>query len=175
MGARVCDESNRGYGNALIRGTKEARGKYIIMGDCDDSYDFLNLNEMMEYLRNGYQLVMGNRFKGGIEKGAMPFLHKIGSPILSAIGRFLYKTNIGDFHCGLRGYDRKKMLEIDLKSPGMEYASEMIVESVKHNLKIAEVPTTLKKDGRSKPPHLRTFRDGVRHLIYLIKNYKIFK
>ena len=123
-------------------------------------------------MRNGYQLVMGNRFKGGIEKGAMSFSHKyIGNPILSGIGKLLYKTTIGDFHCGLRGYDKETILNLNLKTPGMEYASEMVVEAVKHNLKITEVPTRLKKDGRSKPSHLRTIRDGFRHLIYLLKNY----
>ena len=173
MGARICHETRKGYGSALIRGTKEAKGKYIIMGDCDDSYDFLNLNEMLTELRNGNQLVMGNRFKGGIEKGAMPFSHRyIGNPILSAIGRVLYKTKIGDFHCGLRGYERQAVLDLNLQSPGMEYASEMVVQAVKNNFKIAEVPTTLSKDGRTKPPHLRTIRDGMRHLIYLLKNYE---
>ena len=173
MGARVCYEEIKGYGSALIRGTKEARGKYIIMGDCDDSYDFSNLNEMLTELRKGNQLVMGNRFKGGIEKGAMPFSHKyIGNPILSGIGRLLYKTKIGDFHCGLRGYDRQAILNLNLQSPGMEYASEMVVQAVKHKLNISEVPVTLSKDGRTKPPHLRTIRDGIRPLIYLLKNYE---
>lgn len=173
MGARVCHEERKGYGSALIRGTKEAKGKYIIMGDCDDSYDFLNLHEMLTELRNGTQLVMGNRFKGGIEKGAMPFSHKyIGNPLLSGIGRILYKTDIGDFHCGLRGYDRQSILNLNLQSSGMEYASEMVVQAVKNNLKIAEVPTTLSKDGRTRPPHLRAIRDGMRHLMYLFKNYE---
>lgn len=173
MGARVCYENVKGYGSALIKGIKEARGKYVIMGDCDDSYDFLNLNDMLSELRNGYQLVMGNRFKGGIEKGAMPFSHKyIGNPMISMIGRFLYKTNIGDFNCGLRGFDRSAILKLNLKATGMEYASEMIVESVKHNFRITEVPVTLKKDGRTRKPHLRTIRDGIRHLRYLLMNVK---
>ena len=173
MGARVCYEEIKGYGSALIRGSKEAKGKYIIMGDCDDSYDFSNLNEMITELRKGNQLVMGNRFKGGIEKGAMSFSHKyIGNPILSGIGRILYKTSIGDFHCGLRGYDREAMLNLNLQSLGMEYASEMVVQAVKNNLKIAEVPVKLRKDGRTKTSHLRTVRDGIRHLIYLLKNYE---
>ena len=141
------------------------------MGDCEDSYDFLNLEKFVEKLRYGYELVMVNRFKGGIEKGAMPFSNRyIGNPVLSGIGRLLYKTPIGDWHCGLRGYNRDSILELNLKSTGMEYASEMIVEAVKHNLKIAEVPTTLKKDGRNRPPHLRRIRDGFRHLTYLIKH-----
>lgn len=173
MGARVCHESVKGYGSALIKGTKEAKGKYIIMGDCDDSYDFLDLNKMLIELRKGHQLVMGNRFKGGIEKGAMPFSHRyIGNPVLSGIGRVLYKTKIGDFHCGLRGYDRKSILDLNLQSLGMEYASEMVVQAVKNNLSITEIPVTLSKDGRTKPPHLRTVRDGMRHLNYLLKNWK---
>lgn len=173
LGARVTYEKAKGYGSTLRKGTQEAHGKYVIMGDCDDSYDFLHLEKFVEKLRDGYELVMGNRFKGGIEKGAMPFSNRyIGNPVLSGIGRLLYKTPIGDWHCGLRGYNRDSILELNLKSTGMEYASEMIVEAVKHNLKIAEVPTTLKKDGRNRPPHLRRIRDGFRHLTYLIK-YRI--
>lgn len=173
MGARVCNEDKKGYGCALRKGTKEAKGKYIIMGDCDDSYDFLKLDDILEKLREGYQLVMGNRFEGGIEKGAMSFSHQyIGNPLLSKIGRILYKTDVKDFHCGLRGYDREAFLKLDLQSDGMEYASEMVVAAVKNRYSIAQVPIKLKKDGRSKPSHLRSIRDGLRHLRFLIKNLK---
>ena len=168
-GARVVDVPERGYGSALRGGTEAARGKYVIMGDADDSYDFLHLMPFVEKLREGYELVMGNRFLGGIEKGAMPFLHRyLGNPVLSFLGRVLYKNNIGDFHCGLRGYDREAILGLNLRTTGMEYASEMVVMASLHHLKVAEVPTTLKPDGRSHKPHLRTFRDGWRHLKFLL-------
>lgn len=168
-GARVVNVPTRGYGAALIEGTKQAYGKYVIMGDADDSYDFSNIIPYVEKLREGYELVMGNRFKGGIEKGAMPWSHKyIGTPVISFIGRLFYKSKIGDFNCGMRGYDRQAILNLDLKCTGMEYASEMIVQSTLNNLKIAEVPTTLKKDGRTRPPHLKSFSDGWRHLKFLL-------
>ncbi len=168
-GARVVITPERGYGAALINGTKEAYGKYVIMGDADDSYDFLNLMPFLEKLREGYDLVMGNRFAGGIEKGAMPFSHRyIGNPVLSFLGRLLFKSKIHDFHCGLRGYNREAFLRLDLQTTGMEYASEMVVAAELCHLKIAEVPTTLKKDGRSGKPHLRSFRDGWRHLKFLL-------
>ena len=141
------------------------------MGDCDDSYDFSNLNDFVFKLREGYDLVMGNRFEGGIEKGAMPFLHKyIGNPILSFLGRVFYHSKIKDFHCGLRGFNKEKILALNLQCPGMEFASEMVVKSEINNLKIAQVPTTLKKDGRNRKPHLNTFKDGFRHLKFLIIN-----
>lgn len=146
LGARVTHEEVKGYGSVLRKGTQEACGKYIIMGDSDDSYDCLHLEKFVEKLIDGYELVMGNRFQGGIEKGAMPFSNRyIGNPVLSGIGRALYKTKLGDWHCGLRGYNKDSILALNLQSTGMEYASEMIVEAVKHNLKITEVPTTLKK------------------------------
>lgn len=168
-GARVIHVKEKGYGSALIAGTKSAYGKYVIMGDSDDSYDFLNLKEFLNKLREGYDLVMGNRFAGGIEKGAMPFSHRyIGNPVLSFIGRLFFHSKIKDFHCGLRGYNRKSMLELDLNCTGMEYASEMVVKSELNNLKITEVPTTLKKDGRTRKPHLRTLSDGWRHLNFLL-------
>ena len=167
-GVRICHVSEKGYGNALKTGCKEAKGKYVIMGDADDSYDFLNLMPYVEKLRDGYDLVMGNRFKGGIEKGAMPWSHRyVGNPVLSFIGRLFFKSNIGDFHCGLRGYNRESIMNLNLKTSGMEYASEMVVMAELNNLRIAEVPTTLSKDGRSRPPHLRSFRDGWRHLKFL--------
>ena len=168
-GARVVAIPERGYGAALIGGIQAARGRFIIMGDADDSYDFQNLDTMVEKLREGEDLVMGNRFKGGIKKGAMPFLHKyLGNPVLSFLGRLLFRIPVGDFHCGLRGFSREAMLKLRLKSTGMEFASEMVVKSALHQLKLAEVPTILSKDGRSRPPHLKTWRDGWRHLKFLL-------
>ena len=157
-GARVVDISEKGYGAALIGGCNAALGKYVIMGDSDDSYDFLNLMPFVEKLREGYDLVMGNRFKGGIEKGAMPPLHKyLGNPVLSFIGRVLYRSSIRDFHCGLRGYNKESIQKLNLHTTGMEYASEMVVQATLHKLKICEVPTTLKKDGRDRPPECRLY------------------
>jgi len=168
-GARVVNVERKGYGSALIAGNNAAQGKYVIMGDSDDSYDFLHLMPFVEKLREGYELVMGNRFAGGIEKGAMPWSHRyIGNPVLSFIGRLFFKSWIGDFHCGLRGYNRESIQGLGLKTTGMEYASEMVVMAELNHLKITEVPTTLKKDGRSKPPHLRSFSDGWRHLKFLL-------
>ena len=168
-GARVVAIPERGYGAALIGGIQAARGRFVIMGDADDSYDFENLDLMVEKLREGEDLVMGNRFKGGIKKGAMPFLHKyLGNPVLSFLGRLLFRIPVGDFHCGLRGFSREAMLKLRLKSTGMEFASEMVVKSALHQLKLAEVPTILSKDGRSRPPHLKTWRDGWRHLKFLL-------
>ena len=169
LGARVVDIPEKGYGAALIGGCNAALGKYVIMGDSDDSYDFLNLMPFVEKLREGYDLVMGNRFKGGIEKGAMPPLHRyIGNPVLSAIGRILYRSDIRDFHCGLRGYNKESIQKLNLHTTGMEYASEMVVQATLHKLRICEVPTTLKKDGRDRPPHLRSWSDGWRHLTFLL-------
>ena len=168
-GARLVNVEEKGYGAALIGGCNAARGKYVIMGDADDSYDFLNLMPFLEKLREGYDLVMGNRFRGGIAKGAMPPLHKyIGNPVLSFIGRLFYPSKIKDFHCGLRGYNRESILSLNLQTTGMEYASEMVVKSTLNNLKMTEVPTTLSPDGRSRAPHLRSFRDGWRHLKFLL-------
>ncbi len=168
--ARVVPIAAKGYGSALRGGIEAARSKYIIMGDSDDSYDFSALTLFVVKLREGYDLVMGNRFKGGIEKNAMPFLHQyLGNPVLSFIGRLFFKTNINDFHCGLRGFNRSKILGLGLKTTGMEFASEMIVKAVlSKNFKITEVPTKLFPDGRSRPPHLRTWRDGWRHLRFLL-------
>ncbi len=169
-GARVVCVPIKGYGAALIGGCNAANGKYVIMGDADDSYDFLHLMPFMEKLREGYKLVIGNRFRGEIAKGAMPILHRyVGNPLLSSIGRVLFPCEIGDFHCGLRGYERNAILGLELETEGMEYASEMIVKSVVHGLKITEVPVDLTKDGRSRGSHLRSFRDGWRHLSYLVK------
>lgn len=168
-GARVEHVPVKGYGAALIGGCKAAKGKYVIMGDADDSYDFLNLMPFVEKLREGYELVMGNRFRGKIAKGAMPPLHRyLGNPVLSFIGRLFFPSEIGDFHCGLRGYEREAMLKLDLHTTGMEYASEMVVKATMYGLKMTEVPTTLSPDGRSRAPHLRSFRDGWRHLKFLL-------
>lgn len=168
-GARLINVKEKGYGSALASGIKNSFGEYIIMGDCDDSYDFLNLNLFIDKLRDGFDLVMGNRFKGGVEKGAMPFLHKyIGNPALSFLGRIFFHSDIGDFHCGLRGFKKEILGRLKLQSTGMEFASEMVVKSVIFNLRIAEVPTKLFQDGRSRPPHLRTWSDGWRHLRFLL-------
>ena len=168
-GARVVNVEERGYGAALIGGTLAARGKYCIMGDADDSYDFSNLMPYIEMLREGADLVMGNRFRGGIEKGAMPLLHKyLGTPVISFIGRCFYHNNIGDFNCGMRGYNTASIRSLNLSTTGMEYASEMIVKASLYGLKIEEVPTTLKKDGRSRAPYLSTWSDGWRHLKFLL-------
>ncbi|WP_286809382.1 glycosyltransferase family 2 protein [Acetobacterium sp. MES1] len=168
-GARVVNIEQKGYGSALRGGSENARGRYVIMGDADDSYNFLNLMPFLEKLREGYELVMGNRFKGGIEKGAMPPLHKyLGNPVLSFIGRIFYPSDIKDFHCGLRGYNRAAIQSLQLQTTGMEYASEMVVQATLHKLKMIEVPTTLSPDGRSRPPHLRSWRDGWRHLKFLM-------
>ena len=168
-GARVVAVPERGYGAALMGGIRAARGRFVIMGDGDDSYDFENLDGMVEHLRGGADLVMGNRFKGGIAPGAMPPLHRyLGNPVLSFIGRLFFSISIGDFHCGLRGFSREAMLGLDLQAPGMEFASEMVVKASLHGLRIEETPTTLKPDGRSRPPHLKSWRDGWRHLRFLL-------
>ena len=168
-GARVVPVSEKGYGNALMGGILAARGEYVIMGDADDSYDFSNLMPFVTELRGGADLVMGNRFKGGIAPGAMPSLHRyLGTPVLSFIGRLFFHSNIGDFHCGLRGFRRDSAIKLGLQATGMEFASEMVVKAALAHQKIAEVPTTLAKDGRSRPPHLNTWRDGWRHLRFLL-------
>lgn len=168
-GARVIDIPQKGYGSALTGAIQAAKGKYVIMGDSDDSYDFSNLNAYVEKLREGYDLVMGNRFKGGIAKGAMPFLHKyLGNPVLSFIGKLFFGGGINDFHCGLRGFRQDIVTVLNLQTTGMEFASEMVVKATINKLRITEVPTTLSPDGRSRPPHLRTWRDGWRHLRFLL-------
>src|SRR6202012_206498 len=154
-GARVVPVTDRGYGNALMGGILAAKGEYVIMGDADDSYDFTNLMPFIEELRKGAELVMGNRFKGGIEPGAMPTLHKyLGNPVLSFIGRLFFRSNIGDFHCGLRGVRRDSVLELNLQATGMEFASKFVVKAALYGKRVTEVQTTLAKDGRSRPPHL---------------------
>lgn len=168
-GAHVVHIEEKGYGAAIMGAIQASKGKFIIMGDADDSYDFSNLMPYVVKLREGYDLVMGNRFKGGISKGAMPFLHKyLGNPVLSFIGRLFFKIKIKDFHCGLRGFRSESIQRLELRTTGMEFASEMVVMSSIFKFKIAEVPTTLAKDGRSRPPHLRTWRDGWRHLKFLL-------
>lgn len=169
LGARVVPVAERGYGAALGGGIQAARGRFVIMGDADDSYDFSQLDAFVAQLRDGADLVMGNRFKGGIGPGAMPWLHRyIGNPVLSSVGRLFFRTPIGDFHCGLRGFSRAAILALNLRTTGMEFASEMVVKATLAQLDLREVPTTLSKDGRSRPPHLRSFRDGWRHLRFLL-------
>jgi hypothetical protein len=168
-GARVVDAPIRGYGAALYDGTLEARGKYIIMGDSDDSYDFSNLMPFVEKLRQGFDLVMGNRFLGGITPGAMPWKNKhIGNPALTRIGRLLFRCPSGDFNCGLRGFSAQAFRKMDLQTTGMEFASEMVIKATLLHLKVTEVPTALSKDGRSRPPHLRPWRDGWRNLRFML-------
>jgi len=168
-GARVLSVGERGYGSALRHGILAARGRYIVIGDADDSYDLSNLDYFLARLREGYDVVIGNRFRGGIAPGAMPFLHHyLGNPVLSFIGRLFFDVPIGDFHCGLRGLNRERVLALNLHTSGMEFASEMVIAAALRNYRITEVPTTLKKDGRSRPPHLRTWHDGWRHLSFLL-------
>jgi glycosyltransferase involved in cell wall biosynthesis len=168
-GARIVPVRERGYGAALSGGIAAARGRYIIMGDADDSYDFSRLEGFLDELRRGADVVMGNRFKGGIRTGAMPALHRwLGNPLLSYIGRRLFRIQVNDFHCGLRGVNAQSIRALNLRTPGMEFASEMVVRAALEGLKVVEVATTLSPDGRSRPPHLRTWRDGWRHLKFLL-------
>ncbi|HTV90854.1 MAG TPA: glycosyltransferase [Stellaceae bacterium] len=169
QGARVVAIAERGYGNALTGGIAAARGAYVIIGDSDGSYDFAALDGFLDALRNGRDLVMGNRFAGGIAPGAMPALHRyLGNPVLSALGRVFFGSPCRDFHCGLRGFRRDAILALDLQSPGMEFASEMVVKATIAGLRVAEVPTALAPDGRGRPSHLRTWRDGWRHLRFML-------
>ena len=168
-GARVVAIATKGYGNALRGGIAAARGKYIIMGDADGSYDFSHLPRFVARLRAGADLVMGNRFLGGIEPGAMPWKNRhIGNPLLSFVGRLFFGTPIGDFHCGLRAFSADAYRRMDLRTTGMELASEMVIKSVLFGLRVEEVPTVLRKDGRDRPPHLRPWRDGWRHLRFML-------
>lgn len=169
LGARVVHVKEKGYGSALRGGFESAEGKYIIMGDADDSYDFSDLKKFVEALDEGYDLVMGNRFKGGIMPGAMPFLHRyLGNPVLSWIARLFFRSDVGDFHCGLRGFRKDILPILNLHTTGMEFASEMIVKATMKKLKIKEVPIILYPDRRTRPPHLRTWSDGWRHLRFLL-------
>jgi hypothetical protein len=168
-GARVVHASRRGYGSALQAGIAAARGIYVIMGDADDSYDFSNIEPFITRLRAGDELVMGNRFRGGIKPGAMPWLHRyIGNPILTGVLNLFFRTPIGDAHCGLRGFRKDAYERLELTTPGMEFASEMVVKASLNKQKISEVPIVLYPDGRDRPPHLRSFRDGWRHLRFLL-------
>jgi hypothetical protein len=168
-GARVVHVPAKGYGNALNAGIQAASGRFVIMADADASYDFSQLDGFLDSLRAGSALVIGHRFRGGIRPAAMPWLHRyLGNPVLSFLGRMFFPCRIGDFHCGLRGIDRASALRLGLRSPGMEFASEMIVKAVLAGLKVAEVPTVLWPAGRSRPPHLRSWRDGWRHLRFLL-------
>ena len=168
-GARVVPVSEKGYGNALMGGIRAAKGTYVAMGDCDDSYDFATLGPFLEDLRDGADLVMGNRFKGGIAPGAMPPLHRyLGNPVLSFVGRLFFGSKIGDFHCGLRAFRKDSILRLGLQTGGMEFASEMVVKATLAKYDIRERPTTLSPDGRSRAPHLSTWRDGWRHLRFLM-------
>ncbi len=168
-GARVVHVSRKGYGAALIGGIEAANGRFIIMGDADDSYDFADLDGFMNHLRWGFKLVVGNRFAGTILPGAMPFLNRyVGNPLLSFIGRSLFSSPVRDFHCGLRGFDRQAILGLGLRATGMEFASEMVVKASLAQLSIAEVPTILRPDGRQRSPHLRPWRDGWRHLRFML-------
>jgi glycosyltransferase involved in cell wall biosynthesis len=169
LGARVINVSAKGYGSALIGGIEAASGKFVAIGDADQSYDFMDLMPFVEKLREGSDLVMGNRFLGGIGRGAMPPLHRyLGNPVLSFAGRLLYSAPVGDFHCGLRAFNRRAIMNLNLGAPGMEFASEMVVKAQLRELKIDEVPVTLRKDGRSRRPHLRSWSDGWRHLKFLL-------
>ena len=169
LGARIVHVESRGYGAALIGGIEAAQGSYVAMGDADDSYDFGGLMPFVEALRGGGDLVMGNRFVGGIALGAMPPLHRyLGNPVLSFLGRTFFDIPVGDFHCGLRAFRRDSIQKLRLTATGMEFASEMVVKAAIEKLDIREVPTTLARDGRSRPPHLRTWRDGWRHLRFLL-------
>lgn len=171
--ARVVHVPQKGYGNALIQGTKAALGKYTIMGDADDSYNFLELEDFISKLREGNELVVGNRYKGKMEKGAMKFTHKyIGTPLISKISQKLYDINIQDFNCGLRGYETQKIIGLNCTCEGMEYATEMIIKARKNNLKLVEIPINFYKDKREKASYLRTIRDGIRHFRIIFKNLK---
>ncbi len=168
-GARLVNVPQKGYGSALMGGIEASQNEFIIIGDADDSYDFTNLQPFVKALYDGAELVMGNRFKGGIMPGAMPFLHRyLGNPVLSSLARLFFKSSIGDYHCGLRGFRKSAIFALNLQTTGMEFASEMVVKATMRNLKITEVPTILYPDGRSRPPHLRTWPDGWRHLKFLL-------
>ncbi len=168
-GARVVRVAQKGYGSALIAGIAAAQGRFVIMADADDSYDFSRIDGFLTSLRAGHELVIGHRFRGGIQPGAMPWLHRyLGNPVLSFIGRLFFSCRIGDFHCGLRGIHRAAALRLGLSAPGMEFASEMIVKAALAGWRIDEIPTVLSPDGRSRPPHLRSWRDGWRHLRFLL-------
>jgi len=168
LGARVVHESTKGYGAALMKGIEAARGDIIVMADADDSYDWQDMGAFIAKIEAGFDLVMGNRFKGGIAPGAMPPLHRyLGNPVLSTLARIVHRAPVGDFHCGMRAFTRRAYERMKLRTPGMEFATEMVVNAVRTGLRIAEVPTKLRPDGRNRPAHLRSFRDGWRHLRFI--------
>jgi glycosyltransferase involved in cell wall biosynthesis len=168
-GARLLSVQRRGYGAALLGGFREARGRYLIMADGDDSYNFAHVPRFVERLRSGSDLVIGNRFQGGIEPGAMPLLHRyLGNPVLTWLGRVIYRADCGDFHCGMRGLSKSAFERMHLTATGMEFASEMVVKATLAGMRVEEIPTTLSPDGRNRSPHLRTWRDGWRHLRFLL-------
>jgi glycosyltransferase involved in cell wall biosynthesis len=168
-GARVVPIELKGYGSALHGGIAAARGQFILMGDADESYDFSQLDRFVGKLREGYDLVMGNRFQGGILPGAMPPLHRyVGNPVLTGIGRLFFKSPVGDFHCGLRAFRKDAIEGLGLRTLGMEFATEMVVKATAFGLRVTEIPTTLAPDRREHAPHLRTWRDGWRHLRFLL-------
>ncbi len=174
-GARVVHQPLRGYGNALRAGFEEARGRFVIMGDCDDSYDFTDLGRFVDRLRGGAELVVGNRLAGEIKPGAMPWLHRwIGNPLLSRFLNLLFRTGVGDTQCGMRGFTKEAVARMRLQMPGMELASEMVIKSSMAGLKIQEIPITLFPDGRTRRPHLRSFRDGWRHLRFMLMCSPLF-
>lgn len=174
-GAKLVETEFKGYGSAIINGINNASGNFIIVGDADMTYDFKEIPKFINELKSGTDLIIGNRFKGGIENGAMPFLNKyLGNPFLSMVARVLFKINIGDFHCGLRGIKKDVFNKLNLRSTGMEFASEMIVKAAIKNFKIKEIPTVLRKPLYERTPHLKPFRDGFRHL-YLIFSHALVK
>jgi hypothetical protein len=168
-GAHVVHVHSRGYGNALLAGIAAAQGQYVLMADADESHDLTHIPRFLAQLRSGHDLVMGNRFRGGIAKGAMPFLHRyLGNPVLTGLGKLFFKSNCGDFHCGMRAFRKECFLRMDIRSTGMEFASEMVVKATLLRMKVSEVATTQLPDGRDHPPHLRTWQDGWRHLRFLL-------
>jgi glycosyltransferase involved in cell wall biosynthesis len=168
LGARVVHQPEKGYGNAYIKGLAEARGKYIVMADSDDSYDLTDLERFITPLREGYDMVMGSRLKGEIKPGAMPGLHRFGNPFLSRFLNLVYRTGMSDAHCGMRAFTKEALLKMHLQTAGMEFASEMVIKASKAKLKMTEIPIVLHPDGRNRPPHLKTFRDGWRHLRFIL-------
>ena len=168
-GARVINVAAKGYGSALMDGIAASRGEYELMADADDSYDLAHIPRFLEELRAGSDLVMGNRFRGGIADDAMPFLHRyLGNPVLTGIGNLFFASSCGDFHCGMRAFRKDSFQRMGIRSTGMEFASEMVVKASLLRMKVTEIPTTLSPDGRSRPPHLRTWRDGWRHLRFML-------
>lgn len=169
LGARVVLCEEKGYGNALRRGIQEAYGEYVIFGDCDRSYDFLALNPMLNHLREGFPVVAGNRFAKPPPKDAMSLSHRIGVRFLSWAARKRFRCTVRDFHCGLRGIHRQSILSLDLRTEGMEFATELLARAAQKGLMIDQVPVTLRPDGRNGPSHIRTVRDGFRHLFFILK------